>query len=356
MGDGALPAASAWRRRRGYLDTATYGLPPTATVELGHRVLEEWADGTADWRDWNDAADHARRSFAALVGVEADSVAAGSAASGFFGAMAACLPDDAEVVVPYCDFTSVLYPFLVQAARGVNVRAVPLEALADSMSESTTVVAWSAVQSVDGRIADVDAILEATGRVGAMTVVDATQALPWLPLPLERLDATICAAYKWMCCPRGTAFMVASPAMLQLCVPHAAGWFAAPEVYGAFYGPPLRLATTARRLDASPAWHAWMGAVTTLEVLQGIGVGAMHAHDVALADELREALDLPPTGSAIVSIVETEPGLEQSLAAAGIKGATRADGCRLSFHVYNDREDVAAVRAALGGRVRAAGS
>jgi selenocysteine lyase/cysteine desulfurase len=149
--------------------------------------------------------------------------------------------------------------------------------------------------------------------------------------------------------------MVASPAMLQMCVPHGAGWFAAPDIYAAFYGPPLRLATTARRLDASPAWHAWMGAVTTLDVLRGIGVEPMHAHDVALADELRDALHLPSTGSAIVSIVGAEPGLEQALAAAGIKGATRANGCRLSFHVYNDREDVAAVRAALTGHVRVAG-
>jgi selenocysteine lyase/cysteine desulfurase len=357
MGDeAALPAASAWRRRPGYLDTATYGLPPTATVELGHRVLEEWADGSADWREWNDAADQARRSFAALVGVEPDTVAAGSAGSGFFGAVASSLPDDAEVIVPERDFTSLLYPFLVQASRGVRVRAVPLEALADAVSTSTTVVAWSAVQSVDGRIADVDAILEATGRVGAMTVVDATQALPWLPLPLHRLDATICSAYKWLCCPRGTAFMVASPATLQMCVPHGAGWFAAPDMYSAFYGLPLRLATTARRLDASPVWHAWTGAVTTLDVLRGIGVEAMHTHDVALADELRDALDLPSTGSAIISIVGAEAGLERSLAAAGIKAATRADGCRLSFHVYNDRDDVAAVRAALAGRVRVAGA
>jgi selenocysteine lyase/cysteine desulfurase len=95
--------------------------------------------------------------------------------------------------------------------------------------------------------------------------------------------------------------------------------------------------------------------VTTLDVLRGIGVEAMHAHDVALADELRDALGLPSTGSAIVSIAGAKPGLEQSLAAAGIKGATRADGCRLSFHVYNDRQDVAAVRAALAGQVRVAG-
>jgi selenocysteine lyase/cysteine desulfurase len=87
--------------------------------------------------------------------------------------------------------------------------------------------------------------------------------------------------------------------------------------------------------------------VATLEVLGAIGVEAMHAHDVALAEELRSALDLPPTGSAIVSVTGAGPGVEHALAAVGIKGATRADGCRLSFHIYNHRDDVAAAIAAL---------
>ena len=38
---------TSWRRRPGYLDTATYGLPPRQTVELSHRVIDEWDDGTA---------------------------------------------------------------------------------------------------------------------------------------------------------------------------------------------------------------------------------------------------------------------------------------------------------------------
>ena len=348
MGGAAAAApGTAWRRRPGYLDTATYGLPPAVTVELGHRILEDWADGSGRWQEWNDAADRARRAFAALVGVEHDAVAVGPAASTFVGLIASSLPDDAEVVVPEGDFTSLLFPFLVQAGRGVAVRTVPLEALADSVTPSTTVVAWSAVQSADGRIADTGAVLEAAERVGAMTVVDATQAIPWLPLPVERIDATVCSAYKWLCCPRGTAFMIASPRVLSMCTPNAAGWFAAPDVYAAFYGPPLRLATTARRLDVSPAWHAWVGAVASLEVMGEIGIDAMRAHDVRLADGLREALDRGPTGSAIVSIAGTGDGVEQALAAVGIKAATRADGCRLSFHVYNDEEDVAAATTAL---------
>ena len=118
--------------------------------------------------------------------------------------------------------------------------------------------------------------------------------------------------------------------VLVLCVPHAAGWFAAPDVYGAFYGPPLRLATTARRLDASPAWHAWMGAVASLDVLQGIGIEAMHAHDVVLGRRAAEALDLPPTGSAIVSIVGAEPASSgrSPRSASRVRRGPTAAACR----------------------------
>jgi selenocysteine lyase/cysteine desulfurase len=346
----ASAIGAAWCRRPGYLDTATYGLPPRQTVELSHRVIEDWADGTALWRDWNDAADEARRVFAALVGVAPESVAVGSAASSFVGLIAASLPDDAEVLVPTGEFTSLSFPLFVQSDRGVVVREVPLESLAESVTASTTVVACSAAQSADGRVADIAALVEAAGRVGALTIVDATQAAGWLPLPFDRIDATVCSAYKWLCCPRGTAFMVASPRVLAATRPHSASWFAADEMHAGYYGSPLRLAADARRLDASPAWFAWMGAVTSLRALADVGVESIWSHDVALADDLRAALGQHPTGSAIVSIAGDD--LERALGQAGIKAATRADGCRLAFHLYNDGDDVAAAAVAVRALVR----
>ena len=209
-------------------------------------------------------------------------------------------------------------------------------------------VAWSAVQSSDGRIADADAILEAARHVGALTVVDATQAAGWLPLRFDRADATVCSAYKWLCCPRGTAFLVASPRVLAEVLPHAAGWFAADDMHAGYYGTPLRLADDARRFDVSPAWFAWVGAASSLGALAEIGIDAIHDHDVRLADGLRAALDVEPTGSAIVSIGGDD--LEHALASRGIKAATRANGCRLAFHLYNDDDDVAAAAAALRDR------
>ena len=337
--------SARWRRRPGYLDTATYGLPPTPTVERSHRVIDEWAEGRVLFNSWNDAADQARRSFASFVGVRADAVAVGASTSSLVGVVAAALPDSAEVVIPGGEFTSLLFPFLVHADRGVAVREVPLEALAESVRDETTVVAWSAVQSSDGRIADADAVLEAAHRVGALTVVDATQAAGWLPVPYERIDAAVCSAYKWLCCPRGTAFMVASPRVLADCRPLAASWFAADEMHAGYYGSPLRLASDVRRLDESPAWFAWEGAVTSLAALAEVGIDAIHAHDVRLSDALHIGLGLEPTGSAIVSVGGI--GLEQALSAVGIKAATRANGCRLSFHLYNDDDDVAAAVAAL---------
>src|SRR5262245_8441725 len=184
------------------------------------------------------------------------------------------------------------------------------------------------------------AVLDAAERVGALTVVDATQAAGWLPLPTDRIDATVCSGYKWLCCQRGTAFMAASPRLLAAARPHYASWFAADDMHAGYYGSPLRLAADARRFDAPPAWFPWLGAVTSLRAIAEVGVAAIWAHDLALADELRAALGQAPAGSAIVSIAGDD--VEHALAGAGIKAATRADSCRLAFHLYNDADDVAA--------------
>ncbi len=344
--DGSAAAiGAAWRRRPGYLDTATYGLPPRPTVEVSRRVIDDWADGSIGWTTWNDAADEARRLFASLADVAPESVAVGPSTSTFVGLLAASLPPATEVVIPDCEFTSLLFPFLAQTTRGVVVRPVPLEALADAVTSTTGVVAWSAVQSSDGRIADTGAVVDAAHRVGALTVLDTTQATGWLPLPLDGVDAAVCSAYKWLCCPRGTAFMAASPRVLSEVVAHTASWFAADDMHAGYYGPPLRLAADARRFDVSPAWFAWMGAVTSLGVLAEIGTKAIHDHDVELADSLRDALGHAPTGSAIVAVGGDD--LEARLAPLGIKAATRANGCRLSFHLYNDHDDVTAAASAL---------
>jgi len=77
------------------------------------------------------------------------------------------------------------------------------------------VVAFSAVQSSDGEVADLAAIAAAARAHGALTVVDATQAAGWLPLAAGRFDAVVVSGYKWLLSPRGTAYLSLSEALLD---------------------------------------------------------------------------------------------------------------------------------------------
>jgi selenocysteine lyase/cysteine desulfurase len=339
-------ARELWEPAGPYLNTASYGLPPRAAVEALEAALDDWRHGRTSWEHWNDATDRARELFARLVGVPPERVAAGSTVSTFVGVLAAAVPDGARVVVPDVDFASLLFPFLVHEQR-LDVVTVPLERLADAVDELTDVVAFSAVQSSNGAVADIDAVLRAAAANEALTIVDATQACGWLPLDASRFDALVCANYKWLLAPRGTAFLAASERLLERTEPLLAGWYAGDDPMRSYYGRPLRVADNARRLDTSPAWFNWVAAAPALETLLAVGVESIQEHDVALANRFRAGLGLPASNSAIVST--DVPGAAEELAAAGILASVRAGALRASFHVYNTEADVDAAVAALTG-------
>jgi selenocysteine lyase/cysteine desulfurase len=291
-----------------------------------------------------------REAYARLVHTTAGRVAVGSQTSVFVGLVAAALPDGAEVVTVEGDFSSVVFPFLVHADRGVTVRQVPLEALADEVRPGTSLVAYSLVQSADGRVADAPAVRAAARSAGALTLCDVTQAAGWLPVHAEEDDITVCSAYKWLSAPRGTAFLTVSPEAREALRPIHAGWYAGESVWDSTYGPEMTLAADARRFDVSPAWFAWVGTAPALELFAAADIAAVQAHDVALANGLREALGLPASNSAVVAFADPDGRARVALESAGCVVAGRAGKVRIAFHVWNGGEDVErAVRALRAG-------
>jgi selenocysteine lyase/cysteine desulfurase len=333
-------AVHLWQAEPGWLNTASYGLPPRPTVDAVRTALLEWQQGAGPWTDWDASTGRARGAFARLVGAEAADVAVGSAVSQLLAPVAASLPAGADVVVPDAEFTSNLFPWLVQ---DLNVRTVPPHRLADAIDGRTAAVAFSVVQSATGEVAPADDIVRAARASGALVVADATQAVGWLPVDATRFDVMACAAYKWLMAPRGAAFCYVSPAVRDLIRPSAAGWYAGEEP--AYYGPPLRLATSARRFDISPAWFSYVGAVPSLELLNDIGIERIRDHNVALADRFMAGLGLPAAGSAIVSV--DRPDAAERLESAGIRAAVRDGRLRAAFHLYTTEADVDAALNAL---------
>jgi selenocysteine lyase/cysteine desulfurase len=339
-------AQQLWRPETLYLNTASYGLPPTPAWKELQAVLADWRGGRTSWEGWGDSTEAARASFARLVGVPTQWIAIGANTSSMVGLVAASLPDGARVVSTEPEFTSLLWPFLAQKRR-IEVECVPVAALADAVDERTDVVAVSAVQSSTGELADLDEVIEAATANDTRVVVDATQACGWLPIDASRIDVLACSAYKWLCSPRGTAFMSVRPELHDELTPIAAGWYAGEDPYSSFYGAPLRLAKDARRFDLSPAWFPWIATAPTLELLLEIGIEAIHEHNLRLANRFREGLGLPPGNSAIVSA--ELPEAEERLGGTRVMAAARAGLLRTSWHVYNTDDDVAELLALLNG-------
>ena len=338
-------AQRLWQPETLYLNTASYGLPPSPAWDALQAVLADWRGGRTSWEGWGDSTESARASFGRMVGVPTDWIAIGANTSSMVGLVAAALPDGARVVSAEPEFTSLLWPFLAQQ-RGIEVEWASVAGLADSVDERTDVVALSVVQSSTGEVADLDAVIEAAAAHDARVVVDATQACGWLPVDASRIDVLACSAYKWLCSPRGTAFMSVRPELHERLTPIAAGWYAGEDPHSSYYGPPLRLASDARRFDVSPAWFPWIATAPTLELLLEIGIDEIHNHNLRLANRFREGLGLPPGDSAIVSAELREA--EERLKGTRVMAAARAGLLRTSWHVYNTEEDVDELLALLG--------
>lgn len=330
-------AQQLWVAKPGWLNTASYGLPPRPAWDALQTALAEWRIGAVSWEGWDEATASSREAFARMIGVTSADVTVGAQVSQLIAPVAAAVPDGARVVVPEIEFTSNLFPWLVHQDR-LDVVTVPTGCLIDSITADCDVVAFSLVQSATGEVADFAQTVNAARGVGAIVVVDATQACGWLPFDASRADVVTVAAYKWLMSPRGTAFAYLSPMVRESMRPLAAGWYAGPELHSAFYGPPLRLATDARRFDLSPAWFSWVGTAPALTVLEEIGIPAIHDHDVTLANRFLAGLGQPPGNSAIVTI--DVPDADTKLKAAGIRAAVRGGRVRASFHVYTTESDV----------------
>ena len=340
-----------------YLNTATYGLAPVTVAETVIAAERARREGRFDPLAVDDAIAACRQRFGELVGVTPDRVAIGSQVSQLVGLVAGSLPAGSTVLAPSGDFTSVLWPFLSRQAdgperfggagaggagggRGIDVRLVPLDRLVESIDADVDLVATSVVQSADGTVLDPATVIDAAHAHGARVLLDATQAAGWLPLDgCGRADWLVCGGYKWLLAPRGTAFLAGTAEALDLLEPLAAGWYAGDSPWATCYGAPLRLAPDARRFDVSPAWSAWLGQRGALDLLADIGIPAIHAHDVGLANRLRSGLGLPAGNSAIVSL-DVPDATADRLATAGIVASLRAGRLRLSCHLHNTPTDI----------------
>jgi selenocysteine lyase/cysteine desulfurase len=322
---------------QGFLNSPTYGLPPTFLVDALHEHIAEWQAGIMHAPSFDEPVRRGRAAYAALAGVPVESVVMGGSVSALLGLVAAAIPDGSRVATLAGEFTSTTFPFAAQADRGVTLTELTPDELIATGGDYDVVTA-SLVQSANGVVLDVEALRAGLSGADTVTVIDATQAAGWKRLDLGWVDVSTAAVYKWLLSPRGTAWMSLSDRMSGVMTPHAANWYAADEPWSTIYGLPLRLAPDARRFDTSPAWFGVLGSGLAMPWLASLDANVVESHCVGLANRLRSELDLPPSDSAIVSLPIADAA--DRLASADLRASVRAGAVRVGFHLYNTDDDL----------------
>jgi L-cysteine/cystine lyase len=229
--------------------------------------------------------------------------------------------------------------------RGVSVRMVGLEQIAEAVGERTRLVACSHVSWMTGRVAP-----QELRELEVPVVLDGAQGVGAVPVDVRSLgcDAYAGAGQKWLCGPDGLGMLYVAPSLRERLGVSRRGYANLADP-GA--GLEAQLHEDARRFDTfALSAEALATASAAIEVLERAGWGAVHERALALAARLAELLEdigreTSPRGqSTLVSFSSPEdPVAERSrLAERGVvvRDIPGRPLLRASVGAWNDERDL----------------
>ena len=355
-----------------YLNTGSIGLEPLpvrhAAEALGGQIAGRGTVGFDDEVEQQFGA-IPRAAVARLLSASPDDVAVVTNATEALCQVAWWLKPGAgeNVVSADLEFPSVTYPWLrVARDTGAEVRLAPaladpasfsLDTIAAAVDDHTSVICVSHVQYATGHRLDPAGLVELARSVGAVLILDATQSAGVVPLGV---DVLVSAGYKWLCSAPGAGICYLRPELWERLDPPFVGWKSTEDAI-AFDATTIPLARSARRLEYStPAYPAGAALNAAVDYLLDLGLENVLAHDLALAGELRDGLEL--LGAEVLTPAEDErragiviarfpdrdgPEMASELAEAGVIVSPRLGAVRFSLHHFNDSSDVERALAAL---------
>jgi isopenicillin-N epimerase len=214
-----------------YLNHGSFGACPKPVFEAYQRWQRELERQPVDFlaleRRHPGLLDEARHVLAAYVGAEPADLAFAPNATSALNAVVRSLelgPGD-EVRVGDAEYggMELLWEF-VRRRTGVTVERRPFADL--EPGPHTRVVFCSHVEWSTGRVNDLRELASATRACSSLLIVDGAHAPGQIDLDLEQLGADVYAGncHKWLCAPKGSAFLYARPEVQDLIDPAVVSW------------------------------------------------------------------------------------------------------------------------------------
>ncbi|MGH2444775.1 MAG: aminotransferase class V-fold PLP-dependent enzyme [Candidatus Limnocylindria bacterium] len=230
---------------------------------------------------------------------------------------------------------------------------------ATHMTPGVGLVVITHVHSNGGQRLPVNEIVALARERSIVSIVDIAQSVGVVPIDLAEWNAdfVVGSSVKWLCGGPGAGFLWVNPEMLPRCEPMDVGWFSHADPFELDIHR-FRFADDALRFwGGTPSVLPFVVARRSIELLDGIGIEAIRAHNVALSDRLVASVDdgwlvtdRDPSrrgGTVVLDPGDRTQHVVQELRDGGAQFDSRAAGIRLSPHIYNTADEVDAVAALL---------
>ncbi|GAA4881007.1 cysteine desulfurase [Pseudonocardia benzenivorans] len=304
-----LDSGATSQRPRQVLDAEREFLEQhNAAVHRGAHLLAEEA---------TDAYESARSRIAAFVGAEPDELVFVKNATEGINLVAYAMSNSSvrtglgaeserfalgpgdEIVVTELEHHANLVPWQELCRRtGATMRwyevtdsgRIDLDSL--ELSERTKVVAFAHQSNVLGSVAPVAELVRRARAVGALVVLDACQSVPHMPVDLRALDVdfAVFSGHK-MLGPSGVGVLYGRTELLEAMPPFLTGgsMIELVRMEGSTYAPPPQ------RFEAGvPMTSQAVGLGAAVDYLSAIGMDALHAHELELAQVALDGLRALP--------------------------------------------------------------
>lgn len=356
--------------QRVYVNSCSQGALSIEVEAAFAAFIESWHTRGSPWDRWVGEVERLRATFASSIGADADEIAVMPNASTAIASVATALAFDTDrrtVVLGEFEFPTMTHVWLAQQRRGARIswvpargEALPLEHYAAHIDERTLIVPAAHLCFRNGYRLDVPGLASLCRERGAYFMLDDYQRTGTAPLDVHALgvDFLVTGALKYLLGPAGVAFLYVRRALIEQLEPLTTGWFGRVDPFQ-FSLTPLDWSSTARRFESgSPPVPNAYAAAAGLDLLGTVGATAIEAQIGRLVDrfaggartrglEVATPDDPRQRGSLVVVRSTDADALVSRLDQRGIIASARGTGLRVSFHGYNNEQDVDAVLDAL---------
>lgn len=356
--------------RRVYVNSCSQGALSLDVESALAAFTESWHTHGSPWDRWVGEVERLRAVFAAAIGADADEVAVMPNASAGITAIATALAFDADrrtVVLGEFEFPTMGHVWLAQQRRGARIAwarghddALPVEAYAAHIDERTLIVPAAHVCFRNGYRLDLPRLATLCRGRGAYILLDDYQRTGTAPLDVHALgvDFMVTGALKYLLGPAGVAFLYVRRDLIERLEPLSTGWFGRVDPF-AFSNDRLDWSPSARRFETgSPPMPNVYAAAAGIKLLRTVGPTVIAEQVNRLVERFargarQRGFDVvtpadPAARGPLVVVRSTDAAtMVRRLDDRGIIASARGTGLRVSFHAYNNEQDVDAVLEAL---------